>query len=90
MIQKRLLSVLYLIKLSTTQLIDRMVELVKDKRIEGICDIRDESGRDGMRLVIQVKRNHDAQVVRNLLYKLRNYRQLLALLISVLLMVYLK
>ncbi|HBK68086.1 MAG TPA: DNA gyrase subunit A, partial [Firmicutes bacterium] len=56
-------------QLSTTQLIDRMVELVKDKRIEGISDIRDESGRDGMRLVIQVKRNHDAQVVRNLLYK---------------------
>ncbi|HQJ96301.1 MAG TPA: DNA gyrase subunit A, partial [Candidatus Cloacimonas sp.] len=49
-------------QLSTTQLIDRMVELVKDKRIEGISDIRDESGRDGMRLVIQVKRNHDAQV----------------------------
>ncbi|HNZ89080.1 MAG TPA: DNA gyrase subunit A [Candidatus Cloacimonas acidaminovorans] len=56
-------------QLSTSQLIERMVELVKDKKIEGISDIRDESGRDGMRIVIQVKRNHDAQVVRNLLYK---------------------
>ena len=56
-------------QLSTSQLIERMVELVKEKKIEGISDIRDESGRDGMRIVIQVKRNHDAQVVRNLLYK---------------------
>jgi DNA gyrase subunit A len=56
-------------QLTKTLLIDRIVELVKDKKIEGISDIRDESGRDGMRLIIQVKRNHDAQVVRNLLYK---------------------
>lgn len=56
-------------QVTTTLLIERMVELVKDKKIEGISDIRDESGRDGMRVVIQVKRNHDAQVVRNLLYK---------------------
>ncbi|MEN6445162.1 MAG: DNA gyrase subunit A [Candidatus Cloacimonas sp.] len=56
-------------QLSTSLLIERMVELVKEKKIEGISDIRDESGRDGMRLVVQVKRNQDAQVVRNLLYK---------------------
>ena len=56
-------------QVTTSLLIERMVELVKDKKIEGISDIRDESGRDGMRVVIQVKRNHDAQVVRNLLYK---------------------
>ncbi|HOA30009.1 MAG TPA: DNA gyrase subunit A, partial [Candidatus Cloacimonadota bacterium] len=54
---------------TTSLLIERMVELVKEKRIEGISDIRDESGRDGMRIVIQVKRNHDANVVQNLLYK---------------------
>ena len=52
-----------------TLLIERIVDLVKEKKIEGISDIRDESGRDGMRLVIQVKRGHDGQVVRNLLYK---------------------
>lgn len=56
-------------QVTTTLLINRMVELVKEKRIEGISDIRDESGRDGMRVVIHVKRNHDANVVLNLLYK---------------------
>ncbi|HNQ43560.1 MAG TPA: DNA gyrase subunit A, partial [Candidatus Cloacimonadota bacterium] len=56
-------------QVTTSLLIERMVELVKEKKIEGISDIRDESGRDGMRVVIQVKRNHNAQVVRNLLYK---------------------
>jgi len=56
-------------QVTTTLLINRMVELVKEKKIEGISDIRDESGRDGMRVVIQVKRNHDANVVLNLLYK---------------------
>ncbi|MCB5296287.1 MAG: DNA gyrase subunit A, partial [Candidatus Cloacimonetes bacterium] len=56
-------------QVTTSLLIDRMVELVKEKKIEGISDIRDESGRDGMRVIIQVKRNHDAQVVKNLLYK---------------------
>ncbi|MDD3282751.1 MAG: DNA gyrase subunit A [Candidatus Cloacimonetes bacterium] len=56
-------------QVTTSLLIDRMVELVKEKKIEGISDIRDESGRDGMRVVIQVKRNHDAMVVKNMLYK---------------------
>lgn len=56
-------------QVTKTLLIERIVDLVKDKKIEGISDIRDESGRDGMRLVIQVKRGHDGQVVRNLLYK---------------------
>lgn len=56
-------------QVTKTLLIERIVELVKEKKIEGISDIRDESGRDGMRLVIHVKRNHDGQVVRNLLYK---------------------
>ncbi|MFA5499263.1 MAG: DNA gyrase subunit A [Candidatus Cloacimonadia bacterium] len=56
-------------QVNKTVLIDRIVSLVKEKRIEGISDIRDESGRDGMRLVIEVKRNEDAQVVLNQLYK---------------------
>ncbi|MDD3577845.1 MAG: DNA gyrase C-terminal beta-propeller domain-containing protein, partial [Candidatus Cloacimonetes bacterium] len=54
---------------TTSLLIERMVDLVKETRIEGMSDIRDDSGRDGMRIVIQVKRNHDANVVQNLLYK---------------------
>jgi DNA gyrase subunit A len=56
-------------QVTKTLLIERIVDLVKEKKIDGISDIRDESGRDGMRLVIQVKRNHDGNVVRNLLYK---------------------
>lgn len=56
-------------QITKTALIDRIVQLVKDKRIDGISDVRDESGRDGMRLVIQVKRNADGNTVLNHLYK---------------------
>jgi len=56
-------------QISKNLLIERIVELVKEKRIEGISDIRDESGRQGMRLLIVVKRNADANVVLNKLYK---------------------
>jgi len=56
-------------QLNKTLLIDKIVKLVKDKRIEGISDIRDESGRQGMRLVITVKRNYDADSVLKKLYK---------------------
>jgi DNA gyrase subunit A len=55
--------------LNKTLLIDRIVELVKDKRVEGISDIRDESGRQGMRLVITVKKNNEGNAVLNKLYK---------------------
>ncbi len=61
-------------QVTKTLLIEKIVELVKEKRIEGISDIRDESGRDGMRLVIQIKRNHNALVVRNHLYKYTQLR----------------
>ncbi len=54
--------------LNKTLLIEKIASLVKDKRIEGISDIRDESGRDGMRLVIVVKKTADANVVLNKLY----------------------
>ncbi|MBM4402934.1 MAG: DNA gyrase subunit A [Candidatus Cloacimonetes bacterium] len=56
-------------QLNKTILIDKIVDLVKEKKIEGISDLRDESGRDGMRLVVQIKRNHDARVICNQLYK---------------------
>ena len=56
-------------QLSKNLLIERIVELVKDKKVEGISDIRDESGRQGMRLLIIVKRNADANIVLNNLYK---------------------
>ncbi|MBI9030420.1 DNA gyrase subunit A [bacterium] len=54
--------------LNKTLLIEKIASLVKDKRIEGISDIRDESGRDGMRLVIFIKKSGDANVVLNKLY----------------------
>ena len=51
------------------KLIEKIAELVQDKRVEGISDIRDESDRDGMRIVIELKRDANAQVVLNYLYK---------------------
>ncbi|MEA2104197.1 MAG: DNA gyrase subunit A [Candidatus Cloacimonadota bacterium] len=56
-------------QLSKTLLIENIVKLVKNKRIEGISDIRDESGRQGMRLVIHIKRNAEGNAVLNKLYK---------------------
>ncbi len=50
-------------------LINKIVELVKDKRIEGISDLRDESDRDGMRIVIELKKDIDPNAILNLLYK---------------------
>ena len=52
-----------------SKLVENIADLVKDKRIEGISDIRDESGRAGMRIVVDLKREANAQVVLNLLYK---------------------
>ena len=50
-------------------LLERIAELVNDKRIEGISDIRDESDKSGMRVVIELKRNEHPEVVLNNLYK---------------------
>jgi DNA gyrase subunit A len=50
-------------------LIEKIAELVKDKRIEGISDLRDESDRDGMRIVVEIKRDAMADVVLNQLYR---------------------
>ena len=52
-----------------TMLVRHMVDLVKDKRIEGISDIRDETDRNGMRIVIELKKDVNAQVVLNHLFK---------------------
>src|SRR5207253_121498 len=50
-------------------LIEKIAELVQNKRLAGISDIRDESDREGMRIVIEVKRDDDATLVLNNLYK---------------------
>ncbi len=50
------------------RLLERIAELVKDKRIDGIHDMRDESDRDGMRVVVELKRDGDHQVILNQLF----------------------
>jgi len=52
-----------------SKLIQKIAELVHEKRLEGISDLRDESDRNGMRIVIDLKRDAQAQVVLNFLYK---------------------
>ena len=52
-----------------SMLCESIASLVKDKRIEGITELRDESGRDGMRIVIEHRRDANAQVILNQLYK---------------------
>lgn len=51
------------------RLLQSIANLVKDKRIEGISDLRDESDRDGMRIVIELKRDANVQVILNQLYR---------------------
>lgn len=56
-------------QVNKARLIESMANLVKDKKIEGISDIRDESSREGMRVVILLKKNENAQVILNRLFK---------------------
>src|SRR5271155_3865388 len=62
-------------QVNKARMIERMAELVNDKRIEGISDIRDESDRDGMRVVIELKRDAEPRIVLNQLYKLTQMQQ---------------
>ncbi len=56
-------------QVNKAKLIEKIAELVRDKKIEGISDLRDESDRTGMRIVIELKRDANANVVLNKLYK---------------------
>ncbi|MBR3676361.1 MAG: DNA gyrase subunit A [Alphaproteobacteria bacterium] len=56
-------------QVNKANLVSHIAELVKDKRIEGISDIRDESDRQGVRIVIEIKRDFQADVILNQLYK---------------------
>jgi DNA gyrase subunit A len=56
-------------QVNKARLIEGIAELVKDKHIEGISDLRDESDRDGMRVVIEIKQSADPDIVLNQLYK---------------------
>ncbi|MBQ8426649.1 MAG: DNA gyrase subunit A, partial [Clostridia bacterium] len=59
-------------QVNKAMLIKAIADMVKDKRVEGISDIRDESDRHGMRIVIELKKDANAQVVLNTLYKHTN------------------
>jgi len=56
-------------QVNKAQLIEQIAELVKDKKVIGISDIRDESDREGMRVVIEIKRDSNAEIVLNQLLK---------------------
>ncbi|PLX96381.1 MAG: DNA gyrase subunit A [Desulfuromonas sp.] len=57
-------------QVNKARLIEKIAELVKDKKIEGISDLRDESDREGMRIVIELKRDVVPQIILNQLYKM--------------------
>jgi DNA gyrase subunit A len=57
-------------QVNKAKLIERIAELVNEKKIEGIADLRDESSREGMRIVVELKRGENAQVILNKLYAL--------------------
>ncbi len=59
-------------QVNKAQLIETIANMVRDKRLEGISDIREESGREGLRIVIECKKDANAQVVLNSLYKHTN------------------
>lgn len=56
-------------QVNKARLIEKMAELVKEKKVEGISEIRDESSRNGMRIVIELKRDANPQITLNRLYK---------------------
>ncbi|MGJ5816962.1 DNA gyrase subunit A [Paludibaculum fermentans] len=57
-------------QVNKAKLVEQIAQLVNEKRLEGISDVRDESDRDGMRVVIELKRNEQTDIVLNNLYKL--------------------
>ncbi|HXO20998.1 MAG TPA: DNA gyrase subunit A, partial [Thermoanaerobaculia bacterium] len=57
-------------QVNKARLIEKMAELVREKRLEGISDLRDESDRDGIRIVLEVKRGEVPEVILNSLYKM--------------------
>ncbi|MFZ9596236.1 MAG: DNA gyrase subunit A [Bdellovibrionia bacterium] len=57
-------------QVNKAKLIEKIADLVKDKRLEGISDLRDESDRTGMRIVIEIRKGENSSVILNQLYKL--------------------
>jgi DNA gyrase subunit A len=59
-------------QVNKAKLIERIAELVQEKKVDGISDIRDESDRDGMRIVLELRRGEQAEIILNQLYKHTN------------------
>ena len=59
-------------QVNKAKLIEKIADLIHEKRLEGISDLRDESDRDGLRIVIELKRNENPTVILNQLYKQTN------------------
>lgn len=57
-------------QVNKAKLVEKIGELVREKQVEGIAELRDESDKDGTRIVIELKRNENAEVILNQLYKL--------------------
>ncbi len=56
--------------MNKARLLERIAELVNEKKVDGISDLRDESDREGMRIVIELKKDAIPEIVLNQLYKL--------------------
>ncbi len=56
-------------QVNKSNLIEQIAELIKDKKIEGISDLRDESDKDGIRIMIELRRDQNAEIILNQLYK---------------------
>jgi DNA gyrase subunit A len=62
-------------QVNKARLIEHIAELIQNKKIEGIGDIRDESDRDGMRIVIECKRDEEPQIILNKLFKMTQMQE---------------
>jgi DNA gyrase subunit A len=62
-------------QVNKARLVEKIAELVRDKRLEGISDLRDESDRTGMRMVVEIKKGENSNVILNRLYKLTQLQE---------------
>jgi DNA gyrase subunit A len=62
-------------QVNKARLIERIAELAQNRKIDGVADVRDESDREGMRIVVEVKRGEESQLVLNHLYKLTQMQE---------------
>ena len=62
-------------QVNKARLIEHIAELINDKKIDGIADVRDESDREGMRIVIELKRDEEPQIILNKLFKMTQMQE---------------